>query len=127
MVQGLGRYTRVSQQQNRPAVPMRSHLLVRGVCGRQFRRSGDLKHHKCYESQSGAVQCPSESEAPGVISSSRWGRGDVTSMGNLQQDMCVCIVAHFFPWWVTINVHPHCYELIKPQPEVTEVLYITES
>ena len=28
-----------------------------GICGRQFRRSGDLKHHKCTEPQDDAVQC----------------------------------------------------------------------
>ena len=36
-----------------PQVP-----IVCGVCGRQFRRSGDLKRHKCNEPQSDVVQCP---------------------------------------------------------------------
>ena len=40
--------------------------------------------------------------------------------------VCVCahLLTHFFPWWVTINVHPHCYEFIKPQPGETKAALV---
>ena len=108
-------------REDEPAVGRLANLqvpVICGICGQQLRRPGDLKYHKCTESQVDTVQCPTCQQwfknSRGLVVHQRARHqttlflslqleGDDIHMGSLEQDktgqgkcecalICVCCV-----------------------------------